>query len=393
MPAPATSTIKVAVFIEPARKFDRALLRGIHNYCRQQGHWALYRPSFPYPRGPRHMTLEQLHRWGAHALITRESAHIATLLPHRWPMVIVPHDQVVDGAINVVSDYPAMGRMAAEHLLERGFVNFAFCTFYRAQWPQQQASGFQERLAQDGFHAETYFQPKSRKQWRWEDEEPLLVEWLQKLPKPVAIMAAPDERASHIVEACKVTGLTIPDEVAVLGVDNDDLICEFSDPPISSIELSTEQAGYDAAAALDSLLHGRPVTEPVVLIRPLYVAPRRSTDVFQIADTNIRHAVEFIRRHAKRSLGVDDVVDVTTLSRRTLQKKFKKLLGHSVLEEIRRARVQEVKHLLIDTNLTVSEIAVALRFPTESHISRYFRQVTGTTPRAFRLEHRRRLTP
>jgi LacI family transcriptional regulator len=202
-------------------------------------------------------------------------------------------------------------------------------------------------------------------------------------------MAGNDDRSQDILAACKIGGINVPSEVAILGVDNDELICGLSYPQLSSIALSTQRAGYDAAQVLGKLMDGQKVAEneKEVLVSPLHVVTRQSTDIMAIEDKQVAMAVHFIRNHSNEVIQVGNVAEAAGLSRRTLEQRFRKILGHSVLEEIKYARVNQMTKMLIETNLSISQIAWSLGFPYTNNISRYFKQQKGITPSEYRRKY------
>jgi LacI family transcriptional regulator len=282
--------------------------------------------------------------------------------------------------------------MAAEYFMERGFRNFAFCGFDEMIWSRQKCDGFQRILSEAGFQTFIYRQPRSRYLRKPAKEQPIIAAWLKSLPKPIALMTCNDDRSQDVLVGCKIAECKVPDDVAILGVDNDELICNFSHPQLSSIALSTERAGYEAAKVLDKLMRGQKVaeSEKEVTVLPLHVVTRQSTDIIAIEDNNVAVAVSFIRRHSREMIQVGDVAQAVGLSRRTLEQHFRKALDHSVHEEIKYTRVNLMANMLIDTNLSVSQIAKLLGYPyTTNNISRYFKQQKGMSP----LEYRRKFAP
>ncbi|MHC4520584.1 MAG: helix-turn-helix domain-containing protein, partial [Planctomycetota bacterium] len=188
----------------------------------------------------------------------------------------------------------------------------------------------------------------------------------------------------QVIEACKLAELYVPDQVAVLGVDNDVLICDLADPPISSIALSTEAAGHEAAKLLDQLMSGAAMTGQEIRVRPTHIVTRMSTDMLAVTDREVAAAVRFIRRNPNRMMQVNDVVEATSVSRRVLEKRFKAVLRRSVYQEIRRIRVNYIIELLVGTDMSITEIAVKSGFDGVEHISRYFRKETGISLREYR---------
>ncbi len=234
-----------------------------------------------------------------------------------------------------------------------------------------------------------YEKPESLSTGRWFKEQNSIAAWLKSLPKPIGIMACTDYRGQHVLEGCKLTGIHVPEDVAVVGVLNDDVICELCDPPLSSVALDVEKGGYEAAALLDKMMAGRKMRpgDHSVIIRPTHVVTRQSTDILATEDREVAQAMRYIHEHAREPMQVADVVEASGLSRRTLEQRFRKVLGQSILNEITRVRIEQVCLLLTETNLSVAQIASVLRFSNEKHISRPFRQEKGMSPLAYRRVH------
>ena len=209
--------------------------------------------------------------------------------------------------------------------------------------------------------------------------------WLEELPKPVAILAANDVPA-ELADACRRFGLRVPDDVALLGVDNDDLECGLTSPPLSSVATPSRRIGYEAAKLLDELMAGRPAPRQGVFLPPTGVVTRVSTDALAIRDAAVVAALNFIRSRADDDLRIDQVAAHAASGRRMLEYKFRQLVGHTILEEIRRVRVQRVKQLLSDTDLPMPAVARRSGFSTPQRMSVVFRQATGLTPSAYRQQ-------
>jgi LacI family transcriptional regulator len=308
------------------------------------------------------------------------------------PSVICGLNKPTHKACRLSTDEAGAGHMAAEYFMERGFRNFAFCGFDEMIWSRQKCDGFKQILSEAGFETFIYRQPRSKHLRKPAKEQPIIAAWLKSLPKPVALMTCNDDRSQDVLVGCKIAECRVPEDVAILGVDNDELICNFSHPQLSSIALSTERAGYEAAKVLDKLMKGQKVAEneKEVTVLPLHVVTRQSTDIMAIEDNNVAVAVSFIRRHSREMIQVGDVAQAVGLSRRTLEQHFRKALDHSVHEEIKYTRVNLMANMLIDTNLSVSQIAKLLGYPhTTNNISRYFKQLKGMSP----LEYRRKFAP
>lgn len=330
-------------------------------------------------KSPRHRnTLSQLKNWDVDGVIMCDSDKTNEILGLGLPVIVTDLLTEFSGTPIVKTDDVTIGKMAAEYLIGRGFRQFAFCGFDTMFWSQDRRKGFGERVTQAGFKIHYYEQPKSRAKRLPAEEQIIIADWLKSLPKPVGLMACNDDRGREVIEACRIAGLHIPEEIAVLGVDNDELVCKLSNPPLSSIALNFEKAGYDAADLLDKLMSGKQeMTSTKIVVRPTRTVTRQSTDILAIEDREVAGAMRFIRQHCKEPIQVSDVVSAAAVSRRNLYQRFRRILGRSIHQEIRRARVEQIAQMLVETHLSVSQISSALGYPRTAHIARQFRKEKG----------------
>ncbi len=373
---------RVILHIETSREHGRQLLRGIAEYARLHGPWAFY--SEP---GGRQMSYPKLDGWHADGIITRGWSR--ELDSMGVPLVCASDRENIPSGVIVSSDYAATGRAAAEYLLDRGFRHYAFCGLNNVYWSEQRETFYRGIIERRGFDCHCYDRSVAVIQGSWDREQTALAQWLASLPKPVGLMACNDERGKHVIEACRMAGLRVPDEVAVIGVDNDELGCGLCNPPLSSVALDHKRAGFEAAQILDKMMTGAQIEQHRIVNRVLYVVSRQSTDILATDDPDVAMALRFIHEHAKRPIQVSDVADTVGVSRRWLHEKFSATLGRSVHKEIARVRTEQITRMLIDTRLSIAQIALGLGFPNVDHIARFFRRQTGMTPLAYRKLHSR----
>ncbi|MDH7599422.1 MAG: DNA-binding transcriptional regulator [Sedimentisphaerales bacterium] len=373
-------TLTVLVFVETSREFGRGLLYGIAKYSRLHAHWRIYQRPVALDS-----SLPDWQDMKIDGAIARDVQVAQGLVHADFPVIFVQHSrEIYERFPSLLTDAQSIATMGAEHLLERGFRYFAFCGYDEFIWSRNRAVAFKERISREGLEVFVYTQPGSRTKRLWKNEQYILADWLTSLPKPIALMACNDDRALQVVEACKLAGIAVPEDVAVIGVDNDPLVCELADPPISSIALSTEAAGYATAELLDRLMHGEPMSGQRIMVYPTHVVARVSTDITAVTDPEVAAAVCYIREHADRPIQVMDVVRATAVSRRVLENKFRTALRRSIHQEIQRVRVNHIMQLLVDTDLAIKEIARRAGFDSPGHIARYFRRVTGVSLREYR---------
>lgn len=383
---------KVILLIENSRAYGRDLLRGIARYSRLYGPWSFYmEPPFYLESGGRirRLNVSHLRELNADGIIMRDTGKPEQIAAMGIPTIIASaiKEQMPD-ITTIRTDDARIGKSGAEHLLERGFRNFGYCGFDDMSWSRKRRDSFVNSIAQAGFKTKVYRQPNSRSKRVWENEQNLVADWLKSLPKPVGLMVCNDDRGRQVIETCNVARLAVPDEIAVIGVDNDRLVCELSNPPLSSIALNVERAGYEAAELLDKMIAGqKKKTAHTITVSPTHTVTRQSTDILTIDDPLVSAALRFVRRNAKKDIQISDVVDAVATSRRTLQQRFRKLMRRSLHDEIMLARVELVAQLLVETNVSVSEIAARLNYASPEHISRSFYRIKGLTPLAYRKKY------
>lgn len=375
---------QVVLLLESSRGAGRALLRGFANYARHHGPWA-----FNWEPGGLNEIWPRLSRLDAQGVFLRDGKHIRKVLALGIPTVVVGHrKEDFPDVAHVVTDSESAGRLAAEHLLGCGFKHFAFCGPNHIRWSIARRESFHQHLKQFGRKFHYFNAPAEGHKTSWKTEHSIMGRWLKSLPKPVGVMACNDDVAHHLVEACKTARLHVPDQVGIIGVDNDELVCELSSPTISSVEINFERAGYESARLLDEWMRRGKISRPAKIAAPATrVIPRLSTDILAVEDARLLKALRFIRNHARENMSVTDVVRVTGLSRRALENRFRLELGRSILREIRRIRVDLIAQMLMETDLPVADIAGALGYENLQHIARYFRKEKHMSLMAFRKRH------
>lgn len=376
---------KVILLLETSREFGREILKGISRYARLHGPWSFYSEA----RGLK-SAIPRLTNWNADGIIMRNSVISNELINLNLPTILVLHDPKRPNQLPaVLTDGKTITKLASEHLLNRGLKHFGYCGFDNFVWSNERKKYFKEILNDAGYHVHVYNQPKQKKFKSWENEQILMRDWLISLPKPIGILACNDDRGQHVLEACKSADIKVPEEVAVMGVDNDSIICGICDPPLTSVALNLDAAGYTSAELLDRLMNGEPMQKQEIMVSATHVVKRQSTDILSIDDVDVSEALRFIRLSAKNKIRVNDVVAQTCLSRRSLESRFRKIIHRSIQEEIRRTRVELIAQMLIETDLTVSEITNLFSFTDAEHISRYFRKEKGMGLREFRKLNRK----
>lgn len=377
----------VALLLETSNAYSRGLLDGIIGFVQQHRGWSVYLPEQERGADPP----EWLRRWKGDGIIARIETHeiARAVTATKLPVVDLSAGRFIENIPWLETDDRRIAAQAAEHLLERGFRNLAFCGDPGFNWSTLREQSFEACVRDVGA---TYFCHHSIARtdsgYSWNRDRRGLIQWLKKLPRPVGIMACYDIKAQQLLAICRDEDIAVPDEVAVIGVDNDRRLCELCDPPLSSVMPNSWKTGYEAASLLDRMMRGETVSTEGRLVPPLGVKTRHSTDVLAINDADIVAAIRIIREQACNGLTVQQLMKQVPMSRRIFERRFQQLLGRTPHAEILRMRIDRCRQLLAETDLPLTEIARAAGFPHAEYLSVSFKRETGQTPRAFRTSHR-----
>lgn len=381
----------VALLIETSNAYARGLLEGIVSYTRTHDSWSIYLPE--QERGaPPPESLAQSRIDGIIARI--ETDEIADAIRSRSvPTVDVSAARRVPGIPWVETDDAEIARLAVEHLIERGFRSLAYCGEPDFNWSEWRREHFEAAAAERGCDCHV-FQSASRSNsgYSWQAEQKRLAAWVRRLPKPTGVLACYDIKAQQLLDVCRGIDVAVPEKLAVLGVDDDSLLCNLCDPPLSSVAPDARKTGYTAASLLDQLMSGAAPPDEAFLIPPLGIETRQSTDTLAVADTDVAAALHFIRENACTGINVSDVVRQTNLSRRVLETRFNRLLGRTPHAEITRLRIERVKRLLVETDLPLAAIAERTGYRHVEYLTVAFRNIVGVPPSVFRQEAARTQT-
>ena len=406
----------VALLIETSNGHGRGLLDGVVAYVKELADWSVFLTE--QERGA--VPPNWLKNWRGDGIIARiETDDIADQLRGlHVPIVDLSATRHVKGIPWTSTDDSAIAALGVQHFLDRGFHNLAYCGDPGFAWSNLRRDRYRElTLAAERKFFEYQSTHRYDPLFDWEQEKTRLGHWLTTLPRPVAIMACYDFQAQQVLDACRQSRIAVPESVAVLGVDDDRLICELAEPSLSSIIQDTHATGYEAARLLDEMMdaqikasrsqhpsnnhpsspssnHPRgktlskknTTTDPPLLTKPLGIMVRESTDTLAIDDHQISEALQYIRRHAHANIRVADVLKTLSLSRRSLEHRFKKLVGRTPHEEIQRVRLNSVKRLLSETELSIAAIAERSGYEHGEYMTAVFRRVTGLTPTEYRRE-------
>jgi len=381
-----TGIRKVAILISEAG-FGKGVLRGIARYRSAFAHWHLYRPP-PLHR----MTKPQEYTWVVKhwkpdgAILFDSDYQSSRGVARKVPVVCLCGN--LNHTIQVpriITDDKAIGNLAARHLLQRGFRMFAYCGFGDILWDKRRCGGFCETIRSAGYKIAIYQPPRRAGKFR-HNEQHLLTAWLNTIPKPAGLMACNDMRSLDVLDACLAAGIRVPNDIAILGVDNEELSCELAPIPLSSVVLDAEPAGFAAAQLLDQMMKDRTLSSREIWIQPKCIMSRRSSDIYAVNDPQVVLALQFIKNHARQAIGVSEVAAAVYLSKRTLEKRFRKA-GLTPRDEIRRVRGDEIARMLEQTHLSIEQIGNMLGFRESRDISRFFSKCRGISPSLYRKKH------
>ncbi len=368
----------VFVSVEYGLAYGRAVARGVLDVARPTYGWSL---SLPHPS----QLLAEIERMNPAGAIIQAVDHAAVeLLTGRGIAAVNVADNTADHPFPCVfSDHLAIGARAAEHMLARGLRRFAFCGPREDWYGNQRRLGFEQALRRAGACAPlAVLQPANQGLYFNE-----LLPWLASLPRPVGMLVANDHWATVVVEGARHQRLRVPEDIAIVGVDNDELLCESALVPVSSVAVDGKRVGRVAAELLARLLAGDRDVPRLTRVPPLDVVARQSTDLLAVEDAAIVEAIRYIRQHVAEPITVESILDHMTISRRQLEKRFRQVLGRSPASEIRRLRVERARELMMGSDRPLSEIARLSGFNDVSILGKAFRRETGLTPSAYRLRH------
>ncbi len=369
----------MALIVETFLAPGRDIVRGIARYLREHRPWSIQLE----PRRLADSVPPWLTGWDGEGIIARfHDRHIAKAVAAMKLPAVDVLGLVPDLGIPLVHvDHRTIARMAAEDLLDRGFRHFGFLGNEGENYSWQRWEAFHEAVHDAGHDCRLIeVPPFAHREDSWESHVGQIGRWIKNLPKPAGVMVCTDQRGPQVLEACRQVGVAVPDEVAVIGVDNDGPLCEVSSPPLTSVCPDHFGVGYRAAKLLDHLMAGGTPPDGPIILEPRGIVTRLSTDVLAIEDQAVATAVRFIREHACDGIGVEDVVADAGTSRSVLQRRFRKLLDRSIHDEIVQARLKHAQHLLAETTLPIAEIAEKAGFKHQEYMGAVFKTRLRRSP-------------
>lgn len=376
--------IRVILLIDCASEHDRKLLRGMMRYSKEHGPWLFHRlsPDYRFSGGREEQALQFARSWKADAIIGRWDDAKLHLLEGLDLSVVLQNNRSRSSIFsNLTGDYDGIGKMAAQYFRKKLFTEYAFFGIKDIVWSEERGEGYRREVENNNGRFHSYVEPVSG------DDREKIVEWLRSLPKPVALFCCDDEHALFITETCKIAGIRVPEDISILGVDDDDLLCSISDPTISSIKMDVENGGYTTCRLLHEQLSTGSKTPFNVFISPLVIKERNSTSTFNVSDPHVLKLIKTIEKDYCHELKMEDLLRSVPLSRRSIEMRFKKTTGYTIYQYLLSVRVDHLAYLLATTERPYLDIAYEVGFRELTNVSRTFRKFKGCTPLEYRKTH------
>ena len=378
--------IKVILLIDCTSEFDRKLLRGMMRYSKENGPWLFYRtPSDYHFDGSREEWIAQWAKeWNADAIIGRWNESKLDLLAGLDIPIVLQNTRSRSSIYsNLTGDYILTGQMAARYFRKKFYTSYAFFGIKDVIWSTEKGRGFREEVLKE---KATYSQFEEEARTVYDRRK--LADWLKSLPTGTALFCCDDAHALTITETCMMTGIRVPDDIAVLGVDDDDLICEISDPTISSIQLEVERGGYETCKLLHKQILEKKRQPFNVFISPSEIKERGSTQANNISDMQVRNIVKYIDENYRHDITMEDIFQLVPLSRRSVEIRFKKATGMTIYQYLLNLRIEHFSYLLITSDKPYIDLAYEVGFRDIANVSRTFRKYKGCSPLEYRRKHR-----
>lgn len=380
--------LKLLFITDFSESFSNKLLKGIVNYSIEKGPWSICRmPTYYKNIIGIEGVLKWAKEWGTDAIIGtfEESDNINMFLEAGIAVVAQDFKKRFRKIPNITADNIGTGRMAAKYYIERGFQNFGFFGLNNVCWSDERCEGFRKEIIENKSGGHSFFKYNLQDiNHYWFYEAGKLSEWLRNLPKPIGIMTCDDNQGNLLIEACHSAGIQIPSEVSIIGVDNDDLLCNLGSTKLSSISVNIEEGGYRTAQLIEKIVRDPECEREDIFLKHIRVVERISTAAFATKDKEIQKAVMFIYHNRHKKISVNDVVANVALSRRLLEVRFKQVTGQSVYQYISDQKIKTFTNMLLETDEQVINIALSLGENDAKSISKKFKAIYGCSPNEWR---------
>ena len=380
---------KILLLTDFSSGYSRNLLQGIVRYSKEHEPWVFFRmPQYYRELYGDDGVVKWAKKWKADAIIAQlESINLNNLNKMKVPIIVQNFKERASKICNITGDYVKTGMMAADFFIQRGYTNFAYYGFKDMIWSRERSEGYKQRVEEAGFRM-FELNISTRRYEDWSFDAAVVNKWLLSLPKPIALFACDDYFASQITEICKIYNIAVPDDVSVLGVDNDDLICNISDPPLSSIILDVEKGGYQAARVLHQMMNKEIKQACDIIIPPLRIEMRKSTEKYAVNDKYVLKVIDYVTKNYARPILITDILELVPLSRRMFEKRFKKAMGVSIYQFVLKYRIEQFSASIIRSDRPIVDLAMDCGFDDYKNVSRIFLKYKGITPLQYRKQHR-----
>lgn len=377
----------VALIIETSKIYGREILLGIAQYQRVNGPWSV----FTAERGQDDAEPTWLANWQGDGIITRSLDMKLCRQAAARGIAVVSLRNLVDKPDfpTLFPDQTQIVTRIIDHFQERGFQNFAYVGVAGHRgWERLRREAFLRILSERGCANVSVRPNLAPPGLTWEEEQEALAAWIRTLPTPVGIVVAHDTQGVQLLDGCRRAGVRVPDDIAVVSVDNDPVLCEVATPPLSSLDQNVQRLGYEAASMLDQMMRGRKLARQNYYFEPGHVVVRQSSDVLAVGDERLAKSIRFVRENACKGIDVNAIARAAGMSRRALEKKFSEQIGRTPLEEMQEIRFRRVRQLLLETDYVLPQIAELAGFQYQEYLVRFFKKRTGMTPGEFRRKKR-----
>ena len=382
--------LKLLFISDFSESFTNKILKGIVNYSMENGLWSICRmPAYYKKTIGIEGVLRWAKEWGTDAIIgTFEETDDLSILKNEGIAVVAQdYKKKFRNVPNITADYIGTGRMAARYYIERGFQNFGFFGLNDVCWSDERREGFRKEIQEADPRASFFEYNLQDINHVWFYEAEKLSEWLKSLPKPIGIMTCDDNQGNLLIEACHSAGIKTPAEVSIIGVDNDELLCNLGVTTLSSISINIEEGGYRTAQMIEDMVRNPDDRHEDIVLKPIKIVERISTASVATTDKEIQKAVMFIYNNRHKKISVNDIVSEVALSRRLLEVRFKKVTGQSIYQYISGLKIKLFADMLLDTDEQVINIALSLGENDAKSISKRFKTIYGCSPNEYRSRH------
>lgn len=379
---------KVFVHLESRRGYGRELLKGIYEYNNRANQWEIiFEPAYYLQSGAIQNNTKIIKAFKPDGCILEYQENIAELVKSGIPVVQTTSIKRSRSVPYLKGNYEMDGKMAFDHFISLGFRNLGFFGVDFINFSKCRYDSFKRCTDQTGMRLYSHSVSSNKTNLRYLSNFRRIVPWLKSLPKPIGILACNDDFGQTLINACSIAGLKVPFEVAVLGVDNDELLCNLCVPNLSSISRNIRQASSEICRVLERMMNGEKLGGECVMTDPLEVITRQSTDTIACEDPEVVKAMIFIRENIHRPITVEDVVKATAISRRSLYSRFEAVTGSSVSQAIQQRKLQKFKTLLKEKNVSIKEAAYQIGFEEVAHVSRWFASLEYVSPSQWKLQN------